>query len=66
MSRRFRPGRCGRGDRDGGWSSLSYDASADQYVYTWKTSKSWAGKCYRFELGLDDDTSHTFDVQFKR
>jgi hypothetical protein len=46
-------------------SGLSYDASADQYVYTWKTSKSWTGKCYTFELGLNDDTSHTFNVQFK-
>ena len=48
-----------------GGSSLSYDASADQYVYSWKTKKSWADKCYRFELGLNDGTSHTFDVQFK-
>ena len=48
-----------------GGSSLSYDASADQYVYNWKTKKSWADSCYRFELGLNDGTSHTFDVQFK-
>jgi hypothetical protein len=47
-------------------SGLTYDASTDQYVYAWKTTKnSWAGKCYRLELGLNDDTSHTFDVQFK-
>jgi hypothetical protein len=46
-------------------SGLTYDAVADQYVYVWKTSKAWAGKCYRFELGLNDGTSHTFDVQFK-
>ena len=47
-----------------GGSGLTYDANADQYAYVWKTAKSWAGKCYRFELGLDDGTSHTFDVQF--
>jgi hypothetical protein len=46
-------------------SGLTYDASADQYVYTWKTNKNWTGKCYRFDLGLDDDTSHTFDVSFR-
>lgn len=48
-----------------GASGLSYDGYADQYVYAWKTNKSWAGRCYRFELGLEDDTSHTFDVQFR-
>ena len=47
-----------------GNSSLNYDPSLDQYVYAWKTSKGWAGKCYQFELGLIDDTSHTFNVQF--
>lgn len=46
-------------------SGLTYDPVAGQYVYVWKTSKAWAGQCYRFELGLNDDTSHTFDVQFK-
>jgi hypothetical protein len=47
-----------------GGSSLTYDAEADQYVYVWKTSKAWAGQCFRFVLGLDDGTSHTFDIQF--
>jgi len=46
-------------------SGLTYDAVAGQYVYVWKTSNAWAGRCYRFELGLNDDTSHTFDVQFR-
>jgi hypothetical protein len=45
-------------------SSLTYDAYADQYIYVWKTSKTWVSKCYRFDLGLNDDTSHTFNVQF--
>jgi Domain of unknown function (DUF4082) len=49
----------------GSASGLSYDASTDQYIYTWKTIKTWAGKCFTFELGLNDDTSHTFNVQFK-
>jgi hypothetical protein len=45
-------------------NGLTYDASANQYTYVWKTSKAWAGKCYRFELGLIDGTSHTFEVDF--
>ena len=47
-----------------GTSSLSYDPDLNQYTYVWKTTKSWATKCYTFELGLNDDTSHTFKVQF--
>ncbi len=45
-----------------GGSSLSYDASSDQYVYVWKTQKGWTGNCYRFELGLKDGSSHSFTV----
>jgi hypothetical protein len=41
-----------------GSSSLSYDATSGQYTYVWKTDKTWAGKCLRFELGLNDGTSH--------
>lgn len=47
-----------------GGSSLTYDAYAAVYIYVWETSKVWAGRCYTFELGLDDDTSHMFAVQF--
>jgi hypothetical protein len=45
---------------------LTYDASADRYTNVWNTSKAWAGKCFRFELGTNDDTSHSFYVKFKR
>jgi hypothetical protein len=45
-------------------SGLTYDASAGQYTYVWKTNKTWAGHCYRFELGLNDQSSHTFNVEF--
>lgn len=49
-----------------GSSSLTYDSTAGQYIYVWKTNKLWAGTCYRFELGLNDGTSHSFLVQFTK
>jgi Domain of unknown function (DUF4082) len=47
-----------------GGSNLSYGPTSNQYIYVWRTNKSWAGGCYRFELGLNDGTSRGFDVQF--
>jgi len=41
-----------------GQSTLNYDASADQYVYVWKTEKSWAGQAKRLTLKLADGTIH--------
>jgi hypothetical protein len=47
-----------------GGSGLTYDAAADQYTYVWKSNKSWANKCYMFDLGLNDNSIHTFAVRF--
>jgi hypothetical protein len=47
-----------------GGSSLTYDAVAGQYVYVWKTDKSWAGKCGTFALKLNDGTTHTALFKF--
>jgi hypothetical protein len=47
-----------------GGSSLSYDATSGQYTYVWKTDKTWAGKCVKFELGLNDGSSHIALMQF--
>ena len=48
-----------------GDSSLSYDASSDQYNYVWKTKKDWAGSCRQFVLRLNDGTEHTANFNFK-
>ncbi|MFC5789842.1 PxKF domain-containing protein [Agromyces tardus] len=47
-----------------GGSSLSYDPVAGQYVYVWKTEKSWAGKCGTFALKLNDGTTHSALFKF--
>ncbi len=38
---------------------LKYDAAVDQYVFTWKTDKSWAGTCQRITLTLTNGTQTT-------
>jgi len=48
-----------------GESSLSYDATADQYIYVWKTDKLWAGLCCQLVVRLNDGTSHEANFKFK-
>jgi len=48
-----------------GGSSLSYDATADQYIYVWKTDKLWAGSCCQLVVRLNDGTSHEANFKFK-
>lgn len=47
-----------------GNSSLSYDPLADQYVYVWKTEKSWTG-CRQLTVRLNDGTDHKANFKFK-
>ncbi len=46
-------------------SGLTYDPRSDQYSYVWKTAKAYAGTCRRFELNLNDGSSHAFVVRFR-
>jgi uncharacterized protein len=48
-----------------GGSSLSYDATADQYSYVWKTNKAWAGTCRQLVVILKDGSIHTANFKFK-
>lgn len=48
-----------------GGSSLSYDASSDQYVYVWKTDPSWAGTCRQLVVQLNDGSIHRANFRFK-
>ena len=48
-----------------GGSSLSFDATLDQYAYVWKTSKSWSGTCRLFVMRLDDGSEHSAKFRFK-
>ena len=49
-----------------GASSLTYDPTADQYIYVWKTDKRWAGKCGTFTMKLADGTSHSANFSFTK
>jgi hypothetical protein len=47
-------------------NGLTYDATADQYNYVWKTQSSYATKCYRFDMTLIDGTTHSALFQFRK
>lgn len=49
-----------------GSSSLSYDATADQYNYVWKTDKSWGGTCRQLTVRLIDGTTYSAIFKFTK
>lgn len=48
-----------------GGSSLSYDATTDQYIYVWKTQNSWKNTCRQLIVTLNDGTDHRANFKFK-
>lgn len=49
-----------------GSNSLTYDATSDQYIYVWKTDKSWAGQSGTLTVTLNDGTTHTAQFSFTK
>lgn len=47
-------------------SGLRYDTVDQQFVFTWKLAKTWAGTCREFTLTLDDGSVHTALFQIKK
>jgi uncharacterized repeat protein (TIGR01451 family) len=48
-----------------GNSSLSYDASSDQYHYVWKTERAWAGTCRQLQVQLNDGSVYVANFKFR-
>jgi hypothetical protein len=49
-----------------GSTSLRYDAVSGQFVFNWKSEKSWAGFCYRAEIGPSSTAYISADFSFTR
>jgi hypothetical protein len=49
-----------------GESSLRYDADAGQYIYVWKTEKSWFDTCRQLVVKLIDGTYHRANFTFTK
>jgi hypothetical protein len=47
-------------------SGLQYDPTANQYIYVWKTDKTWAGSCREFDMTLGDGSTHIATFEFTR
>lgn len=48
-----------------GKAMLRYDPGAGQFVFNWKTDKSWAGSCRVLKLTLNDGSQHKALFKFK-
>jgi hypothetical protein len=48
-----------------GNSSLSYNASTDQYAYVWKTDRSWKATCRMLAVRFNDNTVHLAKFRFR-
>ena len=48
-----------------GLTELRYDPTANQFIYTWTTQKSWVGTCRRVFVAFSDGTARTADFKLK-
>ncbi len=48
-----------------GGSSLSYNATTDQYSYIWKTDKGWKGTRRMLIVRFNDSSQHLAKFRFK-
>ncbi|KQY49779.1 hypothetical protein ASD14_13740 [Lysobacter sp. Root494] len=48
-----------------GNSSLQFDPGSNQYIYVWKTEKSWAGQCRVLQVKLKGGTQRSALFKFK-
>jgi len=48
-----------------GSSSLQFDPGSNQYIYVWKTDKSWAGTCRQLQVKLNDGSTQVANFRFK-
>jgi hypothetical protein len=48
-----------------GNSSLQFDPGSNQYIYVWKTDKSWAGTCRQLQMKLNDGSTQIANFRFK-
>ena len=46
-------------------AGLKWDSTGQQFVYTWKTARTFADTCRKFMLSLDDGSTHIALFQFK-
>jgi uncharacterized repeat protein (TIGR01451 family) len=46
--------------------TLTYDARAKAYVYSWATNKAWAGECRRLQFTLRDGDNYAADFKLAK